>query len=197
MKFFLPKGATPLNPDEMAGLIPQSISNMHDLNAIEQDNILQGTQWAYSRKRKEVLTEKFLRDLHQKMFGLVWKWAGHYRTSNKTIGVNWFQVPGEILKLIENVRYWITNETYPTDEIAARFHHRLVSIHPFPNGNGRWARVMTDVLLFSLDKEPFTWGQKKKVESLDQAGSSREAYLDALQHADARDYKPLLKFARS
>lgn len=192
-----PPGATPLNPNEITGLIPTYISTQRELNAVEQANIIEGERWAFAKKRKNVLTEKFLRDLHKKMFGLVWKWAGRYRTSNKSIGVDWFQIPGEINKLLADVQYWITNETYTMDEVAARFHHRLVWIHPFPNGNGRWARTMADVLLFSIGAKRFTWGANSKSGSLDDHGESRDRYIHSLQLADARNYSELLAFVRS
>lgn len=192
-----PPGATPLNPNEIAGLKLSYISTQKELNAAEQDNILQGETWAFSQKRKNVLTEKFMRDLHAKMFGLVWKWAGTYRNSDKSIGVVWFQIPAEINKLIADVRYWVTHETYPVDEIAARFHHRLVWIHPFPNGNGRWARTMADVLLQSLDKPRFTWGSQLKQGSLNDHGIAREKYIRALKLADTKKYSALLDFVRT
>lgn len=192
-----PPGATPLNPNEMAGLIPSYISTQGELNAVEHDNIVRGEAWAFSRKRKSVLSEKFLRLLHKQMFGLVWKWAGTYRTSDKSIGVPWYQIPGELKKLLDDVKYWISEETYPMDEIAARFHHRLVVIHPFPNGNGRWARVMADCLLFVLGHEPFSWGMKLDKKALDKHGVARERYIHALQMADGKNYQELLSFVRS
>lgn len=200
-KFEYPPGATPLNPNEIEGLMLSYISTQKELNAAEQDNILQGETWAYAQKRKDFLSEKFARDLHQQMFGHVWKWAGTYRISDKSIGVTWSHIPTEINKLLADVRYWIANETHPIDEIAARFHHRLVWIHPFPNGNGRWARTMSDVLLFNLGRERFTWGAKMKVgslaKSLGEHGDARESYIHALQLADARNYEELFKFVRS
>lgn len=196
-EFVYPVGATPLNPNELEGLKLTYISTQNELNAAEQDNILQGTQWAFSQKRKNFLTEKFARDLHKRLFGHVWKWAGTYRTTDKSIGVEWFQIPTEINKLLADVSYWITHETYPLDEIAVRFHHRLVWIHPFPNGNGRWARAMADVLLFSLGCERFSWGEHLKEGTLAEHSGAREAYIHALQMADTRNYKELIKFVRS
>lgn len=196
-KFEYPPGATPLNPNEIAGLQLSYISTQTELNAAEQDNILQGEKWAFAQKRKDFLSEKFMRDLHKRMFGHVWKWAGTYRTSDKSIGVEWFKIPTEMNKLIGDVRYWITHETYPVDEIAARLHHRLVWIHPFPNGNGRWARAMSDVLLFSLDHERFSWGAHMKSGSLGEHGNARARYIRALQMADTRNYTELLAFVRA
>lgn len=196
-KLEYPPGATPLNPNEIEGLIPTYISTQKELNAVEHDNIVQGETWAFSRKRKNILTEKFLRELHKKMFGHVWKWAGRYRTSNKSIGVEWYEIPGEIKKLLDDTQYWITHETYPMDEIAVRFHHRLVWVHPFPNGNGRWARTATNVLLFTLDQEPFSWGAKRVPHDLGQSGDTRSHYIHALQLADAKNFSELLRFARS
>lgn len=196
-KFEYPEGATPLNPNEMAGLKLSYISTQKELNAAEQDNILQGEKWAFMQKRKNFLTEKFMRDLHKHMFGHVWKWAGVYRTSGKSIGVDWYHIPTEMNKLIEDVRYWITHETYPLDEIAARLHHRLVWIHPFPNGNGRWARTIADVLLFNLDQERFSWGAKMKAGTLSEHGEARKKYIRALRLADSKKYDELLAFVRS
>lgn len=192
-----PFGATPLNTDEIAGLKLSYISTQNELNAAEQDNILQGERWAFSKKRKEVLTEKFMRDLHKKMFGQVWRWAGSYRVTDKSIGVEWHNIPTEMNKLIGDVRYWITNEIYSMDEIATRFHHRLVWIHPFPNGNGRWARTMADVLLVSMGYERFTWGAGYSNKNLGEHSSIREKYIHALQLADAKKFDELLNFVRS
>lgn len=196
-KFEYPPGATPLNPNEIAGLKLSYISTQRELNAAEQDNILRGEQWAFSKKRKEFLTEKFMRDLHRELFGHVWKWAGNYRSTDKSIGVAWYHIPAEINKLIADVGYWITYETYPLDEIAARFHHRLVWIHPFPNGNGRWARVMADVLLFNLGSSVFTWGANLQEGTLSEHGEARRKYIRSLKLADSKDYKELLEFVRS
>lgn len=197
-RFEYPIGATPLDPDEIAGLKLTYISTQTELNAAEQDNILQGELWAFARKRKNFLDEKFLRELHKRMFGHVWKWAGVYRTTDKSIGITWSKIPMQTHQLLADVRYWIENETYPIDEIAARFHHRLVVIHPFPNGNGRWARAMADVLLFSLGQERFTWGAARiKNINLDQQNITREKYIHALKMADARKYNELLQFVRS
>lgn len=197
MKFEYPPGATPLNPNEIAGLKLKYVSTQSDLNAAEQDNILQGEKWAFSKKRKDFLTEKFMRDLHKKMFTHVWSWAGSYRTTDKSIGVNWYNITSELNKIIGDVRYWISHETYSVDETAARFHHRLVLIHPFPNGNGRWARLMADVLLFNLGLNRFSWGASQKKDSLNSHGVIRDQYIRTLKLADAKNLKELLQFVRS
>ncbi|MFP5518819.1 MAG: mobile mystery protein B [Bdellovibrionia bacterium] len=197
IKLSYPQGATLLNPNEIAGLKLSYISTQKELNAVEQDNILKGEVWAFSKTRRNFLTEKFMRDLHKQMFGLVWSWAGTYRNTDKTIGVAWFRIPEEMNKLIADVRYWITHSSYPVDEIAARFHHRLVWVHPFPNGNGRWARVMTDILLFNLGYERFTWGANLKAGTLGEHGEARKLYIQALKKADGKKFDELLKFVRS
>ncbi|KHD87663.1 MAG: cell division protein Fic [Bdellovibrio sp. ArHS] len=196
-KLEYPPGATPLNPNEIAGLKLSYISTQRELNAAEQDNILRGEKWAFAKKRKDFLSERFMRDLHKQMFGHVWRWAGTYRNSDKSIGTAWYQIPAEMNKLINDVRYWITYETYPLDEIAARFHHRLVWIHPFPNGNGRWARTMADTLLFNLDKERFSWGAKANTGTLGEHSETRSRYIRSLQLADTKKYGELLEFVRS
>jgi Fic-DOC domain mobile mystery protein B len=185
-------GATPLDADELASLIPGHITTQGELNEWEQLNIVQGDTWA-RKQRREILDEDFLRRLHQQMFGETWRWAGSFRQSDKNIGVDWLHIGVELKKLLDDVRYQVANGSLPPDEIAVRFHHRLVSIHPFPNGNGRHARMMADLLAERLGRPRFTWGSA----SLIDANETRGRYIAALQAADARDIAPLLAFARS
>ena len=185
-------GPTSLNEEEQGGLMPSYITLRSELNGAEQANILEAEFWAFSRKR-DVLDVRFLNRLHKRMFGNVWRWAGQYRRSGKNVGVDAYRIPGELQQLIDDCRYWVDHNTYEPDEIAARFHHRLVWIHPFPNGNGRHARLATDLLLVSLDQERFSWGSKNLVD----AGETRERYVAALREADNHNFQPLLGFVRS
>ncbi|MES9980937.1 MAG: mobile mystery protein B [Candidatus Thiodiazotropha sp. 6PLUC6] len=184
--------STPLSAEELEGLIPSYITLRSELNEAEQANILEAEEWAFKRKR-DVLSEKFLNDLHKRMFGRVWKWAGQHRQTGKNIGVDAYRIPVELRQLLDDVRFWISNDTYQPDEIAARFHHKLVWIHIFPNGNGRHARLATDLLLTALGQPRFTWGRENLVD----ANETRQAYVDALRAADQHDYGPLLTFVRS
>ena len=185
-------GATPLDADELASLIPGHITTQGELNEWEQLNIVQGDTWA-RKQRKEILDEGFLRRLHQQMFGQTWRWAGTFRKSDKNIGVDWLRIGVEVKNLLDDVRYQVEHNSLPPDEIAVRFHHRLVAIHPFPNGNGRHARLMADLLAERLGRPRFTWGSASLVD----ANETRQRYIAALQAADARDIAPLLAFARS
>jgi Fic-DOC domain mobile mystery protein B len=190
----VPSGATPLDPDEAAGLLPGHISTREQLDEWEAENILEGQRWAAgAAKRRDILDDAFLRELHRRMFGRTWKWAGTYRSTEKNLGIAPARIAEEVRQLLENTRAQIAGKVVPIDEIAARFHHRLVWIHPFPNGNGRHARLLTDLLLAVNGAEPFTWGRG----NLEHAGESRERYLAALRAADTRDYLPLLQFVRS
>ena len=184
--------ATPVTPDERAELIPAYITTRAELNEAEQANITKATLWALGRRR-DVLNDQFLLRLHKRMLGEVWRWAGAYRRSERNIGVAFVRIPMDVRSLLDDVRYWIDYETFPVDEIAARFHHRLVLIHPFANGNGRHARLATDLLLKALDHAPFTWGQVNLVDP----SQTRAAYVRALQAADGHDLDPLLAFVRS
>lgn len=188
---YLP-GATPLNADELACLIPKHITTQGELNEWEQLNIEQGEAWAW-KQRKEILNKGFVRQLHQQMFGETWSWAGSFRKSDKNIGVAWQQASMKLHDLLNDAQYQITHATYPPDEIATRFHHRLVAIHPFPNGNGRHARMMADLLIQRLGHPRFTWGGK----SITTASETRDCYINALRGADKGDIKPLLSFVRS
>lgn len=196
-------GATALDPNEIEGLIPSYIFTQAELNILEQQNILAAKTWLLKRKKKEpILTDSFLRGLHKKMFSDVWKWAGQYRRSDKTIGIAWSQISQEILKLLVDTQYWIEHQTYQWNELGARFHHRLVSIHPFPNGNGRHARIMTDILFETNDLQPPTWGTKLMVITnadglIDQPNEIRDQYILSLKEADQRRFEKLIKFMES
>ena len=145
--FDYPQGATPLDRNEIEGLIPTHITTRGELDRWEQDNINEALAWVDSHKPKDILNEAFMKRLHKRMYGNVWKWAGTFRQSDKNIGVSWRMIPNDLKHLCDDVRYWIENQTFNDDEITARFHHRLVKIHLFPNGNGRHARLMADLLL--------------------------------------------------
>jgi Fic-DOC domain mobile mystery protein B len=184
--------ATPLTPEEHAQLIPTYITTRAQLNEAEQINITEADLWAFNRKR-DVLSEEFLRKLHKRMFRKVWKWAGTFRTSERNIGVDAYRIGVELRTLLEDVAYWMANNTFAPDEIAARFHHRLVLIHPFPNGNGRHARLAADLLAVKLGQKRFTWGSANLV----QPAATRSTYVAALKAADNHDIAPLSAFARS
>lgn len=184
--------ATPLTAEEREGLIPTYITLRHELNEAEQIGIEEADRWAFSRKRN-VLDAPFLKSLHKRMFGQVWRWAGSYRTSGRNIGVDAYRIGMDLHQLLDDVRYWVEYQTYPADEIAVRFHHRLVAIHPFPNGNGRHARLAADLLAVRLGQPRFTWGCANLIE----AKATRQAYVAALRAADGHDIAPLLAFART
>jgi Fic-DOC domain mobile mystery protein B len=184
--------ATPLAPEERNDLIPTHISSRRELNAAEQTGILSANEWAFERDR-DVLDEAFLRELHRRMFGDVWKWAGNLRVARRNLGVEPSRIPSELRLLLDDVRNWIEHHTYPTEEIAVRFHYRLLKIHPFFNGNGRLSRLATDLLARRLGLKRFTWG----CGSLISASETRRLYIQALRAADAQDVARLLAFVRS
>lgn len=183
---------TPLTEEEKTGLIPSYITLRSELNEAEQINITQGSAWAFSRSR-DVLDERFLRELHRRMFGEVWKWAGQFRTSPRNIGIDAYRIGTELHQLLGDVRYQIEHASLPPDEIAVRFHHRLVAIHAFPNGNGRHARMAADLLAERMGLPRFTWGSA----NLTRPEEARARYVAALRAADAHDIAPLIEFARS
>ena len=185
-------GGTELTEEEGEGLIPSYITLRSELNEAEQANILEAEEWAFKRER-DLLEEKFLNNLHKRMYGNVWRWAGQYRNTGKNVGVDAYHISTELRQLLDDCRYWIENGTYEPDEIAARFHHRLVSIHCYPNGNGRHARLAVDLLLKSIGQERFSWGGKNLVD----VGETRKRYIAALQAADGHEIGPLLEFVRS
>lgn len=194
MEFKYPEGATPLDPNESEGLLLTHITLREELDRWEQDNINEALAWLERRKPKAILEESFMKMLHKRMFGNVWKWAGTFRKTDKNIGIPWYRIAIDLKQLCDDTAYWIENQTFTEDEIAARFHHRLVFIHLFSNGNGRHARLMADLLLENpLGRPPFTWGGK----TLSASGTDRAMYIEALAAADRGNYDPLLLFVRS
>jgi Fic-DOC domain mobile mystery protein B len=194
IEFEYPAGATPIDPDETAGLLLSHITTRGELDRWEQDNIVEALTWLDRAKPTDILNEPFVKELHRRMFAHVWRWAGHFRQSDKNIGGPWHQVPANLKDLCADACLWIKLHEESPDQIAVRFHHRLVSIHLFPNGNGRHARLMTDLLLENILKRPrFTWGNG----DLSRVGAARQRYIAALHAADGHNYEPLLEFVRT
>jgi Fic-DOC domain mobile mystery protein B len=187
-------GQTPLDGDEAESLIPSWVATREDLNQAEEENIARALVWARRSRppADDILTERFIRQFHKRMFGDVWRWAGTYRTSNKNIGVDYWLIAEQLGQLLENCRYWIENSTFEPDELAVRFHHRLVAIHPFPNGNGRLSRAIADELVVALGGERFLWGA-----SIADPEERRCVYIEALRAADDGDVTALVAFART
>ena len=187
-----PDGATPLDPDELEGLKFKHVSTRGELDQLEQAAITEGMKWLRNQKNPDVLSEAFARKLHKQMLGSVWKWAGTFRKTEKNIGVDPYQITTKLRNLLDDTKWWIANEVYQPKELAARFHHRLVYIHLFPNGNGRHARFMADALLTKFLNEPaIDWAGGYRLEDMNKR---RKEYITALRAADAHDFKALLDF---
>lgn len=193
MKFVYPEGATPFNYDDIHNLIPQHITTQSQLNEWEQRNILKAEKWLFSFRKKNILTIDFLKKLHLKMFNETWTWAGKYREYQTNVGCVFFEIPAHLKILCDDVSFWLENNTFTEKEMAVRFHHRLVQIHPFPNGNGRYGRLATDAFLVSLKLKHFTWGRINLVEP----SQTRGRYIKALREADQGNYEDLLSFVES
>jgi Fic-DOC domain mobile mystery protein B len=192
---YLP-GQTPLDEDEIHGLLIPTIATRQELDEFEQHNIEQAIEWTLMRsfKPEQIFTEAFVCDVHKRMYGDVWAWAGEFRKTEKNIGIDKWKIGPELKILLDDAAYWIKNNVYAPDEIAVRFKHRIVSIHCFPNGNGRHSRLMADIIAEKVFKQPvFTWG----AENLVRQGDTRSNYLTAVKAADAGDIAPLMAFARS
>jgi Fic-DOC domain mobile mystery protein B len=190
--FEQPDGATPLSSEEMRGLRLAWITSRRDLDEAEEANVLRGLAWT-RRARGDLLSEAFVLQLHKRMFGDVWQWAGTIRQHETNIGSLPHQIRPALRELLDTARWWREERPLPLDEIAVRLHHRMVQIHPFPNGNGRHTRLMADLLIDEFGEQPFTWGSLNLVA----AGPMRATYIAALRAADQHDIAPLLSFARS
>jgi len=188
-------GQTELSAQERKGLKPAYVTYRSELNREEQENILKAERWLFARRLAvlDFADQAFICQVHRRMYGDVWDWAGKYRQSDRNIGVDYYRIHIEMRTFVDDVRYWLQHQVYPSDELAIRFHHRLVWIHPFPNGNGRLSRLMADRLAVSLGEPRFTWGRTHLV----RAGDTRSRYVAALRRADEHDLSALLAFARS
>jgi Fic-DOC domain mobile mystery protein B len=196
LDFIYQLNQTPLDEDEKQGLKINSITTQQELDEFEQLNIEKALEWVIGTKltSEKILTEKFVKDLHQKMYGDIWKWAGKFRKSEKNIGIKWQLIGIELKNLLDDTKYWIANQTFSPQEISIRFKHRLVAIHCFPNGNGRHSRVMADIIIEDIFKaEIFSW-QKSNMVKADQ---TRKKYIAALKEADIGNINPLIEFVKN
>ncbi|WP_395091451.1 mobile mystery protein B [Armatimonas sp.] len=205
MTFDYPEGATPLDPDTIQGLIP-GLTTQGELNEFEARNIASALQWALRSRtlKRDLLTSNGLTRLHERMFNITWRWAGQFRKRETNIGVVPTQIPVALAALCGDVAYQVEHQVFGWDELAVRFHHRLVLIHPFPNGNGRHARLAADLLMHYQGLPMFSWGARSITEGantggtlLTQSSDVRSAYLSALRQADRGDFEPLLAFVRT
>jgi len=188
--FVADDNSTPLAPDEKDGLKLKWLTLRIELNEFETRNILDAQRWLLQSPPKDILNDSFLRKLHKKMFGEVWSWAGEYRSTERNIGVAPYQIPVKLKELFDDAAFWIENKTYSSMEIAVRLHHRLVQIHPFPNGNGRVSRVMADLCMKQMGQAPLYWGDC----NLTEISEIRVNYISALRKADSGDYADLISF---
>lgn len=190
-----PEGATPLTPDELQGLKATNITSRGELNELESANIIDGLTWLDRRpKRFDLLTDRSVREIHERLFGGVWTWAGDYRLTEKNIGVPVWDILTQMQTCLDDAKYWCEHEIYDQMEAAARFHHRLVWVHPFANGNGRWARIMADAYLAQIDQEVFLdWAGRGDLQT---DTAHRTKYIAALRAADGYEFEPLIEFVR-
>lgn len=196
LEFEYEDGQTPLDEDEKNGLLIKTIATQGELDEHEQRNIEKAIEWTIHNKFKasRIFDEKFIKELHKKMFSDTWKWAGDFRQSEKNIGVSWIRIPMELRLLVDDTKYWIEKATYPPDELAIRFKHRLVNIHCFPNGNGRHSRIMADIIISSVfGRDVFTWHHSNMVK----AGEVRAKYISAIREGDNGNINQLIEFARN
>jgi Fic-DOC domain mobile mystery protein B len=194
--------ATPLNDEEKAGLKQAHIATRGELNVAEQTNIAAAHMKLFGRRRQrdpmKIMDEDFVKRVHRNMYSDVWSWAGKYRMSEKNIGITWPKIQVAVIAFLGDAKAWVQYGSYPPDEIAVRFHHGLVAIHLFPNGNGRHSRTMADLLIMALGHERLTWGSESwSGASLGDAGDVRKRYIDALRVADNHAFEALIAFARS
>ena len=189
-----PDGATPLSPDDLQGLKLPHIQTRAQLNEIEAANILQGQIWASnitSPSRDDIFSREFVVALHKNLLGDVWEWAGSFRLRELNIGVDPKNIPVDLNNFLEDAKLWIKFKHFSDLELSARIQHRLVQIHPFPNGNGRHSRMFTDITrVYLLNKKPLRWANV----SLENISKERHAYIASLRKADGGDFSAMINY---
>jgi Fic-DOC domain mobile mystery protein B len=186
-----PGAGTPIEPEAAEGLLLPHVQTREQLNELENANILEGQNWLSRKKAPKLFSEGFARTLHKRLFGHVWAWAGTFRDRVTSVGAPPSAIQSELEILLDDTRLCQEHRVYRPLEIAARFHRRLVSIHPFVDGNGRHARIMTDALLTKVFRQPaIPWGGDASTDPKQR----RAEYLHALREADQGDYQRLLRF---
>ena len=188
MIVFDKEGETPL--DDISGLIP-NISTRSELDVVESDNILDAFL-KYTTSPAQLANvsfdTQFLQKLHKEMFGKVWTWAGTFRTTQTSIGIEATNIREALYRLMDDLTYW--EQTWDNKDTAVKLHYTLVNIHPFPNGNGRCGRLFTDLWISSRGEDTIDWGE----ESIDKVGETRTEYIKALQEVDSNGYERLKHF---
>ena len=187
-----PDSATPFGLDETIGVKFRHITTRGELDELEQANIEQGLLWLGRNRGGDILSDEFVRTLHKRLFGDVWEWAGTFRPSEKNIGIDPLHIAVQLRLLLGDARVWAERDVYTPLEAAARFHHRMVQIHPFPNGNGRHARIAADIFLERyFDHPAIDWASGSDLQA---HNARRDAYIEALRSADRGEFDPLLEF---
>lgn len=186
-------GQTPLHPDELADLIPAHLTLKRELNEWEFMNISEAVQKYFLGPKKtwDLTDPTILKKIHADMFNQTWKWAGSFRKRDTNIGCDWRQIQIQLKDACDDFSFWIQNDSFSPAEVAIRFHHRLISIHPFPNGNGRHGRLIADLHLHQIGEKHLGWKGKNLIE----ANTSRNDYLKAMRLADQGNFQPLIEFA--
>ncbi len=188
-------GQTPLSEEEKEGLVIETITTHGELDEFEQMNIEKAVEWTMKRKfkKEKIISEEFAKELHKKMFGDVWAWAGNFRFSEKNLGVKFNLISTSLKQLNDDCLFWIANKTFNEEEIAIRYKHKIVEIHCFANGNGRHSRLMADIINKHIfKKDNFSWNRN----NLAKKGDARNKYLKAIREADKGTIKPLIDFAK-
>lgn len=186
-----------MSPDDYEGLLPGWIATRGDLDQAEA--------WSISRARSRYLSQEFsvpsilessfVKSFHEAMFRNVWTWAGRYRTRETSIGVDPLHIQFDVENLMQDAKVWLSEGPAESlDNDLCSLHHRLTTIHPFTNGNGRFSRLYVDVLAHNLGIKPYTWGF---AEPLTNPSTIREEYLASLREADHGDLARLRGFVRS
>jgi Fic-DOC domain mobile mystery protein B len=190
--FDFPQGATPLN--DYSGLKLSWVQFLSDLNRAEAENIfLAQKRYLHCavNSPETWFNPGVLKKIHWAMFHKVWEWAGSFRTVHTNIGLKPHLIPTQLALFCAEIRSWSQSACDLTIlERAARIHHRLVAIHPFENGNGRFSRLIADRYLKAYHYSYPIWP------SFENDGDIRSYYIQSLKCADQGEYEVLIELMK-
>jgi len=166
---------------------------MGELDELEDLNIQKGLEWLNRQKDPNYLSTEFICKLHEKLFGDVWKWAGKYRTAEVNISkYRYYDVAPQLKNLFEDAKLWIQHGKMSWEEISEEMHKRLVTIHPFTNGNGQTTRIYVEYV-----QKRNNQGIPRWMASMSHSPAKRrDKYIQALRSADKGDFGPLIEFMK-
>jgi len=168
------------------------IRSAREMARRESEDLLAATQRLIDETRLDQrFTADDVRRIHRTWLAEIYVWAGEYRQVNITKGGFMFAAANQVARLMGELERGPLRTCTPcrfesADEQAqalAVVHAELILIHPFREGNGRCARLLSTLM-----------GLQAGLPALDFSGvrgEGKRRYIAAVHAALDRDYGPM------